>query len=307
MKKILQFAFAITAASSAFAAQPLLSPADLQAQAKAPQVRIIDIREPKAYAESHIPGAVSAPYGQWRGPASNPGDLPALPQLTQLVQSLGLSPDSHAVVVSSGADTTDFGSAARVYWTLKVLGVQQLSVLNGGMQAWASAKLPQDNVVPQITASKFTPTLDKRYIATRDEVAEKVKSGNALLVDARPAAFFQGETKHAAAKQAGTLKGAVNVEHSRWFAPGSTAMMSVPEAQKAAASTPLGKQPETETVAFCNTGHWAATNWLAQSEVLGQKNVKLYAGSMVDWTQDASHLPMDNVPGRMQQLKSLFK
>ena len=114
MKKILQFAFAITAASSAFAAQPLLSPADLQAQAKAPQVRIIDIREPKAYAESHIPGAVSAPYGQWRGPASNPGDLPALPQLTQLVQSLGLSPDSHAVVVSSGADTTDFGSAARV-------------------------------------------------------------------------------------------------------------------------------------------------------------------------------------------------
>ena len=181
------------------------------------------------------------------------------------------------------------------------------AVLNGGMQAWASAKLPQDNVVPQITASKFTPTLDKRYIATRDEVAEKVKSGNALLVDARPAAFFQGETKHAAAKQAGTLKGAVNVEHSRWFAPGSTAMMSVPEAQKAAASTPLGKQPETETVAFCNTGHWAATNWFAQSEVLGQKNVKLYAGSMVDWTQDASHLPMDNVPGRMQQLKSLFK
>ena len=84
-------------------------------------------------------------------------------------------------------------------------------------------------------------------------------------------------------------------------------MMSVPEAQKAAASTPLGQQPETETVAFCNTGHWAATNWFAQSEVLGQKNVKLYAGSMVDWTQDASHLPMDNVPGRMQQLKSLFK
>ncbi len=307
MKKLLQFAFALTVAGSTFAAQPLLSPAELQAQAKAPQVRIIDIREPKAYAEAHIPGAVSAPYGQWRGPASNPGELPALPQLTQLVQSLGLTPDSHAVVVSSGADTTDFGSAARVYWTLKVLGVQQLSVLNGGMQAWAGAKLPQDKVVPQIAASRFTPTLDTRYIASREDVVDKVQSGKALLVDARPAAFFAGETKHAAAKQAGTLKGAVHVEHSRWFAPGSTAMMSVPEVQKVAASTPLGQQPSVDTVAFCNTGHWAATHWFAQSELLGQKNVKLYAGSMVDWTLDAANLPMDNVPGRLQQLKSLFR
>ena len=63
MKKLLQFAFALTAASSAFAAQPLLSPAELQAQAKAPQLRIIDIRDPKAYAEGHIPGARLIPLG----------------------------------------------------------------------------------------------------------------------------------------------------------------------------------------------------------------------------------------------------
>ncbi len=53
-----------------------------------------------------------------RMPRSNSGALPALPQLTQLGQRLGLGPDSHAVVVSSGADATDFGGAARVYWTL---------------------------------------------------------------------------------------------------------------------------------------------------------------------------------------------
>jgi thiosulfate/3-mercaptopyruvate sulfurtransferase len=38
------------------------------------------------------------------------------------------------------------------------------------------------------------------------------------------------------------------------------------------------------------------------SEVLGQNNVKLYAGSMVDWTQAPDALPMDNVPNRLEQL-----
>ena len=57
-----------------------------------------------------------------------------------------------------------------------------------------------------------------------------------------------------------------------------------------------------ERVAFCNTGHWAATDWFALSEIAGHKNVKLYAGSMVDWTQAPDALPMDNVPNRFEQL-----
>ena len=132
------FALALTgglSATTALAAQPLLSPQQLQGKLSDANVRVIDIRDPKSYAANHIPGAVNAPYGQWRGPASSPGELPALPKLTTLVQSLGLSPTTHAVVVSSGADATDFGASARVYWTLKVLGLKELSVLNGGVKA----------------------------------------------------------------------------------------------------------------------------------------------------------------------------
>ena len=102
----------VVASMGVFAAQPLVTPAELSATLGSANVRVIDIRDPKSYAAGHIPGAVNAPYGQWRGPASNPGELPALPKLTTLVQSLGLTPATHAVVVSSGADATDFGSSA---------------------------------------------------------------------------------------------------------------------------------------------------------------------------------------------------
>lgn len=286
--------------AAAFAAPPLLTPAELQARLSDPNVRVIDIRDEKTYATGHVPAAVNAPYAQWRGPATNPGELPALAKLTALVQGLGLTPETHAVVVSSGADATDFGASARVYWTLKVLGLKELSILNGGVKAWTQAGLPQRDDAVKVTASAFRPQLDATLIADKDEVARRVASGDATLVDARPPAFFSGETRAPAAKVAGTLPGAVNVQHDRWFAPGSSTFVPADQARRILASSRI--DPARDVVSFCNTGHWASTNWFALSEVLGHRNVKLYPGSMAEWSQDPSGLPMANVPGRLQQL-----
>ncbi len=300
MKYLSTLTLGLAFSVAASAAQPLLSAAELQAKLSDADVRVIDIRDPKSYAANHIAGSVNAPYGSWRGPASNPGEIPSLPKLTTLVQSLGLTPSTHAVIVSSGADATDFGGSARVYWTLKVLGLKDLSVLNGGLKGWTTAGLPQNNQAVNVTASNFQPQIDKALIASKEELVQRVKSGDATLIDARPAEFFKGDTRHAAASVPGTLQGAVNVEHHKWFAPGTSTFVSAEQAQKVAAASPI--DPAKETVSFCNTGHWAATNWFAMSEVLGQKNVKLYAGSMVEWSKDPNGLPMANVPSRPKQL-----
>jgi thiosulfate/3-mercaptopyruvate sulfurtransferase len=283
------------------AAQPLLSPSELQAQSNNIAVRIIDIRDPKTYAASHIEGSVNAPYGKWRGATSNPGELPEIKKLTSLVQSLGLTQDTHAVIVSSGADDTDFGASARVYWTLKVLGLQQLSILNGGVKGWQQAGFKVDATPVTVTPSQFAPTIDTRYLVTRSELIQDMKSNKALLVDARPAEFFNGDTRHAIAKLPGSIEGAINVEHSSWFKPGTSQVISANEAKSVAAKYNL-QQPSQEIVSFCNTGHWAATNWFVLSELVGDQNVKLYAGSMVDWAQAPEALPMQNVPNRFKQI-----
>jgi len=297
-------ALAAGAAAGAQAAAPLLTPAELNGVRADASVRIIDIRPPQEYAANHIPGALSAPYPRWRGPAENPGQLPPLDKLTELVRGLGLDKNIHAVVVSSGADATDFGSSARVYWTLKYLGLTQLSILNGGVKAWADAGLPQDQATPSVAASGYTPVLDKSLIATQDHVLAQIDNPKAQLVDARPSNFFRGEVKAPTAKVPGTIHRALNLEHSKWFKPGTAIFVSTEEA-KAIAATSL-PEPADETISFCNTGHWASTDWFALSEVVGQKNVKLYPASLADWTQAPQELPMDNVPSRGQQiLKSL--
>ena len=45
--------------------------------------------------------------------------------------------------------------------------------------------------------------------------------------------------------------------------------------------------PAGPVVNYCNTGHWSSTDWFVLSELLGRKNVKLYYGSMVEWSSVA--------------------
>lgn len=281
-------------------AQPLVTPAELAAKSAEPSLRIVDIRAadggPATYARGHVPGALSAPYAKWRGPKENPGALPDTHALTALIRTLGIDSATPVVVVYEGTDTTEFGAAARVYWTLKAAGLKQLAILNGGMKAWRGAGLAISTDVRAVAPSNFVVTLDPAVIATQDEVAQAAASGSVLL-DARPPAYFRGEARHAAARTPGTLVGAKNVAHDVWFADGAAALRTTADVQRIAARE--GIDTTQPTVSFCNTGHWAATNWFVLSEVLGQKDVKLYPESMVGWSRNG--LPMANVPSRLEQ------
>jgi thiosulfate/3-mercaptopyruvate sulfurtransferase len=282
--------------------QPLLSPTELAARLADPQLRVIDIRagtqEGKpAYDVRHIPGALSAPYAKWRGPKDNPGRLPDAAKLSALIQSLGIDSGTPVVVVYEGVDATEFGSAARVVWTLKAAGLANVSILNGGMKSWRAAGQPVTQEVGTVPPSRYAVKLDTQLIATQDEVAQVLARQSARLLDARPAPYFRGETRHAAARTPGTLVGAKNVAHDVWFVGDSATMQSADEVRRIAARE--GIETDVPTVSFCNTGHWAATNWFVLSEVLGQKEVKLYPESMVGWSQ--AELPMTNVPGRLAQ------
>lgn len=308
MKRFLLTTSLLLAAFSAPAmadVSPILSASQLNELRDAPSVRVIDIRPEPDYAKNHIPGAVSAPYAAWRGPANNPGKLPEVTTLAKLVQQLGLDRDTHAVVVSTGDTTTDFGAAARVYWTLKYLGLERLSVLNGGMQAWSAAELPLTQDRPQVAASTYEPALNLDILATQSDVLAQIDNPKARLVDARPTAFFEGKTKAPTASTPGTIRNAVNIAHSVWFKPDSTEIVSAEEARRIAAE----RFPELvdDTIAFCNTGHWAATDWFALSELAGLPNVRMYPESLADWTNTAQALPMDNTPGRGAQLLDKLK
>ena len=291
----------LLAATTAAAAQPLLTPAELASKAANPRLVVVDIRDGKvdgktAYQIGHIAGAQHAPYAKWRGPKESPGRLPATKELTTLVRLLGIAAGTPVVIVYEGKSSTDFGSAARVYWTLKTAGVRDISILNGGITAWRAAGLPLTTDTTSRAPSSFEIKLNPALIATRADVEYVVDNPSARLLDARPRAFFEGETRHAAASTPGTIVGAQNVSHDVWFSK-SGAMLTGDEVRRVAQQA--GIQTDQPTISFCNTGHWAATNWFVLSELLGHDSVKLYPESLVEWSNTGG--AMDNVPGRLRQ------
>ena len=274
---------------------PLLAASELAARLNEGALRVIDIRADEGPA--YLPGAVAAPYAQWRGPTDNPGRLPEAAALSALLQRLGIDASTPVVVVHAGDDPTDFGAAARVYWTLKTAGVGQVSILNGGMKSWRAAGLPTASAPTVPTPTHYQARIDARWLASRAQVAEAMGNSSWRLLDARPATYFRGEQRHPAARTPGTLVGAKNVEHTVWFVPGA-AELAAPQTIRATAQR-LGVDADAPTVSFCNAGHWAATQWFVLSEVLGGRDVRLYPESMVDWSR--AGLAMANVPTRLQQ------
>ncbi|WP_208977904.1 rhodanese-like domain-containing protein [Labrenzia sp. 011] len=277
---------------------PLVEAAELSATLDTAQPILLDIRN-AGYEESHADGALFAPYRMFRGPEENPGGLVDLEKLEAELEELGLEQDSPIVILSEGKSDTDFGAAARVYWTLKSTGFTDLSILNGGLTSWRAAGLPVNKTVESAMPSELDLTFDDTWLATTADVAA-VANGekDALLVDARPADFFNGKKAHEAAARPGTLPTATNHSYTSFFDKGSPAMSTAidPAALKAS----LGVQDGKDTVSFCNTGHWAATHWFAVSELAGVENAKLYPGSMVEYSN--AGYEMANTPTLFENL-----
>lgn len=271
--------------------RPLVSAEWLDANLKAKNLVVLDVRSAidgggvKAYTEGHVPGSVHSDYDKagWRVTRSNvPFMLPTVAELEKLIGDIGIDENSHVVVVPAGVNFTDFGSAARAYWTLKVVGVNNVSILDGGVAAWKAAGLPLETGVNKPSPTIFTATLDESLLS---RIADVTRDGgkNVTLLDARPPSFFTGKEKAPGAQAYGHIPGAINLDSAVFYDAQTNRLKPQAELVSLAAKVPAGP-----TVAYCNTGHWAATDWFVLHELLGRKDVSLYDGSMVEWTADAT-------------------
>ena len=141
------------------------------------------------------------------------GQFPGKKPLSQLIGGLGVDNQKHVVIVYGGVSSLDFGSAARVYWTFKTIGHENVSILNGGFKGWKNSGNKVVSGENNLSPAKFKTKLNKKYFASFSEVQKAQKGkGSQCLIDARPAAFFTGDKKHAKARVPGRLANARNLQ-----------------------------------------------------------------------------------------------
>lgn len=304
-----------SAAATAESVAPIITPAALKVLIdKKANLRILDIRElmqgdgkTPNYDAGHIPGAIAAPYSSIRGPEKNPGRVLSDQELSQLFRKWGIDTQAHIVIAPVGSDASDFGGAARLFWTLHLAGLKRISILEGGLGAWGALGYPIETTKNTPATSGISVKLDRTQIATTNEIAGLIRnraSGKKfLLSDSRPEDYFLGEDKHPSSPRAGTLPGAKNHDHEEWFQLNTSKLL--PRDQLESIAKNAGLIGDQELITFCNTGHWSATTWFVLTQLLGQRNIKLYPESTVSWSK--SRNPMDNEPSRASVLKQQLK
>lgn len=281
-------------ANLAAAAEPLVEPAWVKANAGRPGIVFVDLRFPRAFQAGHVPGAVRTSYGRdgWRETRNGvPGMLPETADLEALIGGLGIDNASHVVLLPAGISAGEVGSATRIYWTLKLLGHEEVSILNGGMRAYLrdkAAPLEKGKSRPQ--AKAFKARLRPELLATAADVRRALSDGT-LLIDNRSSDKHLGiNTPRPVVTRAGTPPGAVSLPAVWLTEDAGGVFRDAATLRKLYAAA--GAPSQGPAITFCNTGHWASLGWFVNSEILGNRQTRLYDGSMAEWSRDPAN-PME--------------
>ena len=240
-------------------------------------------------ANGRIPGAIWINYKKIRGTRMIDGrkvekmilDKAAF---EQIMQSMGVPAGKPLVITSRGQSNGDMTMATRLYWQLKYYGTDDMAILDGGLAAWIAAGNKVDTTMPKATKGDWAATAERREIfASSDDVAKAMKQGNAQLVDNRPLDQYLGVWHKSYVYAPGHIPGARIYSNNIMTRPHLPAtFLPVNDLKQLARG--LGLEPGKPTITYCNSGHLASGGWFIWHELFGNRNTKLYDGSMHEWT-----------------------
>ncbi len=268
----------------------------LQARLEHPDLRIVDatvVLDPSSweansgrarYEQGHIPGATFVDLiAELSDPAGDEG-LPEgvhayqLPPAEQVAAALARHGIGDATTVIA-YDTAGGMWAARLWWTLRVLGHEQVAVLDGGWERWRAQGRPQTTAEPRIApASPLTPRWQPGLYASKEDVTRAIDDQGTVLVNALWPEQFRGEVP---LERPGRIPGSVNVPFSDVLDDDGTLRdLDALRARFAAEGVDEG----AKAITYCGGGIAASLGALALAE-LGV-DVALYDGSLTEWTAD---------------------
>jgi len=262
---------------------PVVSTDWLEANLKNPKLIILDIRKVEDFREGHIPGAINAYHGAW---AYKKGELftevPDPDDLDDTIGSVGIGWDSWVAVVGNARTLREIYQVARVACTLRYAGLDDVTVLDGGMDKWIRDKKALSPEIVGAKAKFFRGKYRKDHFADKEYVQSRL--GKIVLLDVREADIFTGTRKLDCITRLGHIPGAVNLPTSCAF--NSDGTIKSREALAALAEAAVGKDRSTEIVTYCDVGQCCPVWKYLMKRVLGYKNVRIYDGAMQEWTLD---------------------
>jgi thiosulfate/3-mercaptopyruvate sulfurtransferase len=228
------------------------------------------------YDAAHIPGAIFFDHDQVVAVDSTlPHTLPDPLTFARFAGSMGISADDTIVVY----DGPGVFSAPRAWWMFRVMGVNDVYLLGGGLDRWKAEGRPVTAEKTKIAPNFFHVDFDAGRVASLDEMKRIVETGESQIADARPAGRFAGaEPEPRPGVRGGHMPGARNLPASSLSRDGRL----LPPEELKKRFEEAGIDLSKPVVTSCGSGITAAVITLAL-ETLGHQANRLYDGSWTEW------------------------
>lgn len=242
------------------------------------------------YLQQHIPGALFFDIDEIADTSNPlPHMLPPPEKFAARMRKMGIGDGKRVVAY----DSSGIVSAARAWWMFRVMGHDDVAVLNGGLPKWKAENRPLESTLPVPRSERhFTARMRAELVRDLNDMKNLVAYGGAQIVDARSADRFAGtapEPRQVA--RMGHIPGSFNLPFVHLFEPDGT--MKSPEGIReafAAARVDLN-QPIVTT---CGSGVTACILSLGLA-ICGYEHAAVYDGSWTEWSQ-AEEAPVETGP-----------
>lgn len=284
----------------------LVTPEWVRQHLDSPDVRVVDVRWflPSTgrsghgeYLTGHVPGSTFVDLdSELAGHGGNVGGRHPLPHpasFAQVLSAHGISRDTYVVAY----DDSGGAIAGRLWWMLRQIEHERVSVLDGGLAAWRTAGYPvqagnaparEPATYPVIAFGAFGKAV------SRDEILPAVANG-AILLDARAPERFDG-TVEPVDRRAGHIPGARNAPFVGNLSQAADGVAKfLPAHQLAERYKAFGVGVGADVIVMCGSGVTACHNALAM-HLAGYDAPTVYVGSWSEWSA-TPELPIETGSG----------
>ena len=209
--------------------------------------------------------------------------MPPPGQFAEALGRYGVGPGARVVLYDRGGHQW----ATRVWWMLRAMGFETVSVLDGGWPKWRAEGRAVSLEAARYPVAVFPAVQRPGVFAGKQVVFAAMVQGGVCLINALSADEHTGRISRT--PRPGRIPGSVNVPAMSLVDPVTAAYLPL-EALREQFDA-VGALDGRRVISYCGGGI-AATSVAFTLLRLGVPEVGVYDGSLVEWSADAS-LPME--------------